>query len=125
LASNLELRSEADRQIAFFARFQFMLSNSLFFWQRGLLSRLYPHVLIRLWLMLHKRVEESVPHGEWERLFMVAVSDSFAALKKQPGDLRVTRITSATDRSDLVDIEPADIEAAFGILKTCLSKRAD
>ena len=121
LASNSELRAEADRQVAFFARFQFTLRSSIFFWQRGLLSRLYPHVLVRLWIMLHKRIQESVPHGEWERLFLVAVNDSFEALAKQPGDTRVERIRSL-DRSREVIVTSEDLSAAHALAKTSLSR---
>jgi hypothetical protein len=121
LSADPKLRAEADRQIAFFARFQFTLRRSIFFWQRGLLARLYPHVLIRLWIMLHERIREFVPHGEWERLFMRAVEDSFREVAKRSGDSRVESITSA-DGAHVVPVTNADLEVARQVLMRSLSE---
>ncbi len=85
---NGKLRQKCDLQLAHFGRLHYMLRWSIL--HRNLLVQWFPHVPIRLWVMLSAYIKEVAPYRGEENEFMQIVLQSLAFMEKK--GLRPIRI---------------------------------
>jgi len=81
LWNNGKLRQKCDLQLAHFSRLHYMLRWSIL--HRNLLVQWFPHVPIRLWVMLSAYIKEVSPHRGEENEFMQIVLQSLGFMEKK------------------------------------------
>jgi hypothetical protein len=86
-----DLRHKCDHQLAVFAGQNHLLKKSLF--HRHLMMRWYPHVIVRLWVILHPYLRDRMETMclDWDRGFVKIAFKSLQRLEDQATEVTIEK----------------------------------